>query len=63
MIVESHHRAIRDLPLSIPLADFAYDLQVNSASAYTAAQFAVRPFEKLENDSPKTFIYTRNMLT
>jgi NAD(P)-dependent dehydrogenase (short-subunit alcohol dehydrogenase family) len=37
MIAESHHRAVRDLPLSIPLADFAYDLQVNSVSAYAAA--------------------------
>jgi hypothetical protein len=62
MIAESHHRAIGGLPLSIPLADFAYDPQVNSVSAYATAQLAVRSFEKPGGDSPKVFIYTGNML-
>lgn len=62
LIAESHHRAVRDLLLSIPLADFTYDLQVNTVSAYAPAQLAVRSFEKLGRDSPMVFIYTGNML-
>ncbi|KAJ5893613.1 short-chain dehydrogenase [Penicillium taxi] len=49
-------------PLSLPLADFSRDFNINTTSAFSAAQQAVLSFEQLPKDSPKTFIYTGNML-
>lgn len=48
--------------LSIPAATFAADLNVNTVSAYVAAQQAVLGWETLPEGAKKTFIYTGNIL-
>lgn len=47
---------------SIPAARFSHDLNVNTVSAYAAAQSAVAGWESLPKETRKTFIYTGNML-
>ncbi|KAI4153933.1 MAG: hypothetical protein LQ340_002006 [Diploschistes diacapsis] len=49
-------------PLSLPLADFIRDLNINTTSAFVAAQQAAQVFEQLPDSASKTFIYTGNML-
>ena len=49
-------------PLSLPLTDFTRDLNVNTTSAFVAAQQAVLAFEQLPESESKTFIYTGNIL-
>lgn len=49
-------------PLSLPLADFNRDLQINTTSAFVAAQQAALSFEQLPDHRSKTFIYTGNIL-
>ncbi|CAI7606797.1 unnamed protein product [Penicillium bialowiezense] len=49
-------------PLSLPLSDFTRDLNVNTTSAFVAAQQATMGFAELPASSSKTFIYTGNML-
>ncbi|KAI0131868.1 hypothetical protein BJ170DRAFT_717676 [Xylariales sp. AK1849] len=49
-------------PLSLPLADFTRSLNVNTTSAFVAAQQAVLAFEQLPESASKTFIYTGNIL-
>ena len=49
-------------PLSLPLADFTRDLNINTVSAFVAAQQAVLGFEQLPDSASKTFIYTGNIL-
>lgn len=49
-------------PLSLPLADFTRDFNINTTSALVAAQQAVLAFEQLPNSAARTFIYTGNIL-
>ena len=49
-------------PLSLQLADFTKDLNVNTVSAFVAAQQAVIGFTQLPDSAAKTFIYTGNIL-
>ncbi|KAJ5516053.1 hypothetical protein N7527_007613 [Penicillium freii] len=49
-------------PLSLPLADFNRDFQINTTSAFVAAQQAALSFEQLPDHRSKTFIYTGNIL-
>lgn len=49
-------------PLSLPLTDFTRDLNINTTSAFVAAQQAVVGFEQLPDSASKTFIYTGNKL-
>lgn len=49
-------------PLSLPLTDFTRDLNINTTSAFVAAQQAVLGFEQLPDSASKTFIYTGNIL-
>jgi NAD(P)-dependent dehydrogenase (short-subunit alcohol dehydrogenase family) len=49
-------------PLSLPLADFSRDFNINTTSAFVAAQQAVLGFEKLPESASRTFIYTGNIL-
>jgi len=49
-------------PLSLPLADFTRDLNINTTSAFVAAQQAVLAFEQLPDSASRTFIYTGNIL-
>ncbi|KAM0807814.1 putative short-chain dehydrogenase [Seiridium cardinale] len=49
-------------PLSLPLADFARDLSVNTTSAFVAGQQAVTGFAQLPDSASKTFIFTGNIL-
>lgn len=49
-------------PLSLPLADFTRDLNVNTVSAFVAAQQAALAFEQLPDSASRTFIYTGNIL-
>ncbi|KAK1762704.1 hypothetical protein QBC33DRAFT_551326 [Phialemonium atrogriseum] len=49
-------------PLSLPLADFTRDLNVNTVSAFVAAQQAALGFEQLPDSASRTFIYTGNIL-
>lgn len=51
-----------DSPLSIPVDKVASDLNINTVSAYVAAQQAVSGWETLPDDAKKTFIYTGNAL-
>jgi hypothetical protein len=44
------------------LTDFARDLNVNTTSAFVAAQQAVTSFENLSSSDSRTFIYTGNIL-
>ncbi|KAJ5322875.1 hypothetical protein N7452_011164 [Penicillium brevicompactum] len=55
-------RADGENPLSLPLSDFTRDLNVNTTSAFVAAQQAVLAFQELPPSASKTFIYTGNML-
>ena len=49
-------------PLSLPLNDFTRDFNINTTSAFVAAQQAVLGFEQLPDSASKTFIYTGNIL-
>jgi hypothetical protein len=49
-------------PLSLTLADLKPSLNINTLSAYSAAQQARLGFEELPETSSRTFIYTGNML-
>jgi NAD(P)-dependent dehydrogenase (short-subunit alcohol dehydrogenase family) len=49
-------------PLSLPLADFNRDYNINTASAFVAAQQAVAGFEQLPTSASRTFIYTGNIM-
>src|SRR5438034_361023 len=49
-----------DSPLSAPVAGLLSDLNVNTISAYVAAQEALKGFEELPNEARKAFIYTGN---
>lgn len=51
-----------DNPLSLSLGQLNYDLTVNFTSAYLTAQEAVKGFESLPAEAPKSFIYTANGL-
>lgn len=48
-------------PLSLPLADFTKDLNINTTSAFVAAQQAAAGFAQLPDSAAKTFIYTGNI--
>lgn len=52
----------QDSIFSIPAARFTHDLNVNTISAYAAAQEAVAGWESLPKEAKKSFIYTGNML-
>ncbi|SPO06577.1 uncharacterized protein DNG_09267 [Cephalotrichum gorgonifer] len=49
-------------PLSATLADFTQALNINTTSAFVAAQQAVLAFEQLPASAPTTFIFTGNVL-
>ena len=49
-------------PLALGLADFTNSLNVNTVSAFAAAQQAVGGFAQLPESAAKTFIYTGNIL-
>ncbi|KAH8700948.1 hypothetical protein BGW36DRAFT_425747 [Talaromyces proteolyticus] len=49
-------------PLSLGLPDFVRDLNINTTSAFVAAQQAVNAFEMLSSSASRTFIYTGNLL-
>ncbi|KAK1751480.1 hypothetical protein QBC47DRAFT_391893 [Echria macrotheca] len=49
-------------PLSAPVADLTEALNVNTTSAFVAAQQAVLGFEQLPASASKTFIFTGNAL-
>lgn len=49
-------------PLSLQLADFNKDFNINTVSAYVAAQQAAIGFAQLPESAAKTFIYTGNIL-
>ena len=49
-------------PLSLPLADFTSHMNINTTSAFVAAQEAVSAFKQLPDSASKTFIYTGNKL-
>ncbi|KAF2718889.1 putative short-chain dehydrogenase [Polychaeton citri CBS 116435] len=49
-------------PLSLSLTDFTRDLNVNTVSAFAAAQQAAAAFEQLPDTASRTFIYTGNIL-
>lgn len=49
-------------PLSLQLADFNKDFNINTVSAFVAAQQAATGFAQLPNSAAKTFIYTGNIL-
>ena len=51
-----------DSLFSIPADSVAADLNVNTVSAYAAAQEAVKGWESLPQDTKKLFIFTGNML-
>lgn len=48
-------------PLFLPLADFTRDFNVNTTSAFVAAQHAALAFEGLPDSASRTFIYTGNI--
>jgi len=48
-------------PLSVPLADFTRNFNVNTISALVAAQQAVLGFAQLPESASKTFIFTGNI--
>lgn len=52
----------QDSVLSLPLDNFNADLNVNTVSAYVAAQQAVLGWDTLPADTKKSFIYTGNIL-
>jgi len=50
-------------PLSIPTSDFEKDLNINTVSAYVAAQETIRGWEELGKEGgKKTFVFTGNLL-
>lgn len=49
-------------PFSISLPDFTRDLNINTVSAYAAAQQATLGFEQLPDSAARTFIYTGNIM-
>ncbi|KAL4874966.1 putative short-chain dehydrogenase [Aspergillus karnatakaensis] len=49
-------------PLSLPLADFTRDLNINTTSAFVAAQEATLAFAELPDSTSRTYIYTGNVL-
>ena len=49
-------------PLTLSETQLNYDLCVNISSAYLAAGQAVKGFESLPDELPKSFIYTANGL-
>jgi hypothetical protein len=49
-------------PLGLSLTDFTHDMNVNTTSAFVAAQQAVLAFEQLPESASRTFIYTGNIL-
>ncbi|KAL3454466.1 hypothetical protein BJX65DRAFT_301106 [Aspergillus insuetus] len=51
-----------DSILSIPVESFVTDLNINTVSAYVAAQKAIEGWVTLPSDVKKTFIYTGNSL-
>lgn len=52
----------KDSVLSIPAESIASDLNVNTISAYVAAQQAVNAWKTLPKEVKKTFIYTGNIM-
>jgi NAD(P)-dependent dehydrogenase (short-subunit alcohol dehydrogenase family) len=48
--------------LSLPVENVVADLNVNTVSAYVAAQQAVSGWESLPKETKKSFIYTGNIL-
>ncbi|KAI1427549.1 hypothetical protein F5Y12DRAFT_737166 [Xylaria sp. FL1777] len=51
-----------DFPLSVPVENMVTDFNINTVSAYVAAQQAVAGWESLPADIKKSFIYTGNVL-
>lgn len=49
-------------PLALQLADFTKDSNINTFSAFVAAQQAATGFAQLPHSAAKTFIYTGNIL-
>ncbi|OIW25246.1 NAD(P)-binding protein [Coniochaeta ligniaria NRRL 30616] len=49
-------------PFAIPLAGFNRDMNINTTSAFVAAQQAVLGFADLPADAAKSFFYTGNIL-
>ena len=49
-------------PLTLPLANFNKDFNINTVSAFVAAQQAAAGFAQLPDSAAKTFIYTGNIL-
>lgn len=49
-------------PLALQLADFNKDFNINTVSAFVAAQQAATGFAQLPDSAAKTFIYTGNIL-
>ncbi|KAF7551806.1 hypothetical protein G7Z17_g4752 [Cylindrodendrum hubeiense] len=49
-------------PLALALTDFTRDFNINTTSAFVAAQQAALGFQKLPSSASKTFIYTGNIL-
>lgn len=48
-------------PLSLPLAQFNQDFNINTTSVFVAAQQAVLGFKQLPDSASKTFIFTGNI--
>lgn len=63
-LVEAAGATMSDLkdPLSLSLGDFTRNLNINTVSAFVAAQQAVSGFQQLPDSASKTFIYTGNIL-
>ena len=51
-----------DDPLSLQLADFNKDFNINTVSAFVAAQQAATGFAQLPDSAARTFIFTGNIL-
>lgn len=68
VLTEKHETAFHifptlpDNPLTLSTAQLEHDLAVNTTSAYVAASEAVKGFETLPKEWPKSFIYTGNGL-
>jgi hypothetical protein len=56
------HFASPSDPLSPSLADFTQDLTINTISLYAAIKESLSSFDILPESSPKTFLYTGNIL-
>ena len=52
----------KDSPFSISAESVVLDLNVNTISAYVAAQQAISGWETLPKETKKTFIYTGNIM-